>query len=360
MRILIATAKFGMGHVKVAHAIEEELKDLGYDHVDVVDLLELVLEENADLFYKGYDAFVNHGGPIFNFYYDRSNETEGDFVAKLLSDTVFRIFKHLIRFNNPDVYIATHPTCAQLMSYYKRRYNSDIPLVTWITDTHPHSFYINPYTNFYVGPNERTKEALLESGISEDSIYIGGIPVSKNFREDFIKIENTRKQLLVMGGGLGILPKEDAFYEGLETLDCDVTVVTGKNKTLKEKLDKKRYNINVLGFVNNVEKYMQSADLLISKSGGITTYEAIYSEVPLLIFKPFLAQEISNAEYIDDKNFGRMLNNTLDKAYRDIPLIKKIVEDDSLIYTMRENIIKEKQSINDKALEEILDKLEKN
>ena len=49
--------------------------------------------------------------------------------------------------------------------------------------------------------------------------------------------------------------------------------------------------MRIIGYTNEVDKYMKEADLILTKSGGITTFEAIYSETPMYIVTPFLSQE---------------------------------------------------------------------
>ena len=71
---------------------------------------------------------------------------------------------------------------------------------------------------------------------------------------------------------------------------------------------KKRFpQVDVIGYTTNVDYYMRKADLIVTKSGGITTFEAINIGTPLYILKPFLVQEIGNAKYIEKNNIGRIM-----------------------------------------------------
>ena len=51
-------------------------------------------------------------------------------------------------------------------------------------------------------------------------------------------------------------------------------------------------------YTNKINEYMRNADLIVSKSGGITLFEAIYSETPIYVVNPFLMQEVKNARFI--------------------------------------------------------------
>jgi processive 1,2-diacylglycerol beta-glucosyltransferase len=50
--------------------------------------------------------------------------------------------------------------------------------------------------------------------------------------------------------------------------------------------------------VDHVHELMAAADLLITKPGGLTTSEALASELPMLLYKPLPGQEYDNAEYL--------------------------------------------------------------
>ncbi len=111
-----------------------------------------------------------------------------------------------------------------------------------------------------------------------------------------------------MGGGLGLLPKSEQFYKELNSLEgVKTTVITGNNKKMYYKLYGRYENIEVVGYTNEVYKYMKDSDLIISKPGGITLFETIYSELPILAFNPFLQQEIDNASFILNNEIGRIL-----------------------------------------------------
>ena len=55
---------------------------------------------------------------------------------------------------------------------------------------------------------------------------------------------------------------------------------------------------------------MKEADLLITKPGGITMFEAIASRTPLFILPPGLAQEKENAAFIETSGIGYVLHES--------------------------------------------------
>ena len=102
-----------------------------------------------------------------------------------------------------------------------------------------------------------------------------------------------------MGGGLGLMPRRDSFYQALNALPgVHTTILTGRNDKLFQRLNGRYENIEAVPFTTQVEKYMARAHLMLSKPGGITCFEAIAARLPILAWQPFLKQEQENADFL--------------------------------------------------------------
>ena len=92
-----------------------------------------------------------------------------------------------------------------------------------------------------------------------------------------------------MGGGLGLIPRAEELLSALDAAsDLHVTVITGQNESLRRELTKSYPSFEVIGFTQKVAQYMARADLLLTKAGGITTFEAIHTGTPMCLLRPFL------------------------------------------------------------------------
>ena len=56
--------------------------------------------------------------------------------------------------------------------------------------------------------------------------------------------------------------------------------------------------MRALGFVENVAELMRSADLLVTKAGGLTLAEAFCCGVPVVVYDILPGQESGNLEYV--------------------------------------------------------------
>ncbi len=310
MNILILTGKFGMGHWSAAQSLRQQLlASHSGTTVEVMDFPAYALPNLSGLLYKFFNLMVSHGRHIFNLYYRATGKGrpnihppfEGIFLDRLTE---------LLDQKRPDVVIATHPLCAQLVSRLKEKAGEeqnplDLPLITCVTDVSTHPEWINCNTDCYLVPSGEVRRSLVSCGVDPGLVCVTGIPVREEFRHLSRHREGKERELLIMGGGLGLLPKDPAFYEALNRIPHTHTIiVTGHNRRLYKRLLGKWENIQVEGYVGQVWDYMARADLIVSKPGGITLFEAIFARVPILTWPPTLQNERNNARWMEEKGIG--------------------------------------------------------
>lgn len=301
MNILILTGKFGMGHLSAANALREQLIQDGH-RADVVDLFEYALPERASAMYWWFNVLVTYGGVFYNIYHDLTVNDSGDGRGDNLLGGLDRLLDEYA----PDVVVSTHPICSAAMARYKEEGPSDIPLVTCVTDVTCHSEWLHPGTDCYLVAEESVRQGFIAKGAHPDAVVVSGIPVSGRF-QPARRDRSQRRELLIMGGGLGLMPRRDSFYQALDALPgVHTTILTGRNDKLFQRLDGKYENIEAVPFTTQVETYMARADLMLSKPGGITCFEAIAARLPILAWQPFLKQEQENANFLVRRGMARI------------------------------------------------------
>ena len=303
MEILILTGKFGMGHWSAALSIQEQLEREGHQ-AQVVDFFAYALPETAPALYRGFNLLVTYGGGIYNLFHRMKRNAEGEVP---LASQFTRRLAGLLAVTRPDVVVSTHPVCSGVVARYKAERTSALPLVTCVTDITSHSEWIHPGTDRYLVAGEDVKTALVRKGVDAERVTVTGIPVRAQFSSELRRMDGPR-QLLIMGGGLGLMPRKDSFYEALNALPgVHTTILTGKNQKLYDRLAGKYENIEVVAFTDRVYEYMGRAHLMLSKPGGITTFEAIAAQLPMLAWEPFLEQERENARFLVAHGLGRVV-----------------------------------------------------
>ena len=304
MNILILTGRFGMGHVAAAQAIQEEI--LARDpavSVTMVDIVDHCFPQLRHLVYGCFDFTVNYCSGVYNIL----NRMAGRGSCSPMKRTMVQKVDQLLYESQADLVISTLPLSSQYIAAYKRTTGSGISLYTYITDIQAHNEWLAPETDCYFVGDEATRLQLLQNKVPSERIVVSGIPVRRAFHPRPRPVGGTR-ELLVMGGGLGLIPHADTLLSALaDQPDLHVTVITGKNEALRRDLAQDYPSFTVLGFTDRVAEYMAQADLLLTKAGGITTFEAIHTGTPLCLLRPFLMQEEANARYVERHGFGTVL-----------------------------------------------------
>ena len=300
MKILILTGKFGMGHWSASCALQQQLEREGHQ-VKTVDFFDYAMPEVAPALYRMFGWLVKYGGGLYNLFHRLTRNVEGEMP---LAGAWVEHLEDLLWSEGADVVVSTHPVCSGVVARYKKE-GGEVPLVTCITDVTCHSEWIHPGTDGYLVASEEVCQGLVAKGVAKERIFVSGIPVGAQFTRG--TPNRGKRELLIMGGGLGLLPRGDRFYQQLGALpDIHVTILTGRNEKLYDRLHGKYENIEVVGFTTQVDQYMARAHLMLSKPGGITVFEAIASRLPILVWEPFLEQERENARFLLEAGMARL------------------------------------------------------
>lgn len=352
MNVLILTGRFGMGHYAVAQTLVQEVEH-AFPSARIVtqDIFEYVLADGADRMYNAYTLLVNRGRALYNLFY-RSTQRSTHSGDPLLVRLCLGRMDDLVQTLEPDVILSTLPFCSQLMSMYKRKTGSRIPLLTCVTDVTTHADWVSPGTDVYFVATEETREGLIRLGVPRSSLYVTGIPVQEAFHKLIRRPREDERELLLMGGGLGLLPKEKTFYRELDALNgVHTTVLTGRNANLFDKLYGQYEHIDVVGYTHKVPEYMAKADLVVTKPGGITLFETIHAELPILAFTPALEQERQNASFIQNRQLGEVLRGHPSQCVAEID---RMLQDERALRQMRGNMCRIKDTLDGGALTRLL------
>ena len=129
------------------------------------------------------------------------------------------------------------------------------------------------------------------------------------------------------------------------------TIITGGNQKLYDRLHGRYENIEVVGFTDRVYDYMAQADLMLSKPGGITLFETIFSELPILAWEPFLQQERENARFLIRHQIGRIAPKEPEAC---LEAIARLLTDDIALARMGQNMRRLKGQLEAQSLERLM------
>lgn len=313
-KILVAYVTAGAGHMKAGTAIYEALKERGSElEVKAVDLLEYSTPLMKRLYPGLYLFLINKMPFLWGLLYYITDFRPLYLLLRhclLWVDKMHcRDFERLILEYQPDVIVSTHFETSRIAAELigKRRFQGR--LITVITDYLPHAFWITDNLNTYVVGSRQAREALIKKWrVAEEKIELLGIPVGLLFSQspdkgallEKLGLEKGLYTVLILSGGFGVGPIEALVEELSRMQGLQLIVVCGKNPPLFRKIKEMKMDVpsKIYEFSNNMHELMSVADTIISKSGGISTAEALTKGLPMLVIAPLPGQETGNCRIL--------------------------------------------------------------
>jgi processive 1,2-diacylglycerol beta-glucosyltransferase len=340
MRVLIATATAGAGHLAAAAALDEAWRALRpKDVVKKLDLVEFFSPLHRKIHADGYVKLVEHAPELWGMLFGKTdtprvarrlNELKRAFPSKSRSR-----FARYVKDFSPDAVICTHYVALDTLGAEPSKETRNKPagatqhpfVVSVVTDFEAHALWMDACVDLYCVAAEETKARLVARGAKPESVLATGIPISSRFCakpipkevRSRIGLRDDQPVLLVLSGGFGMGPVAEILAE-VDKVRAPLqnVVVTGRNEEMRRSLATcdRKHPTHVLGFASNMHELMAVADLIITKPGGLTTSEALAMGKPLLIVNPIPGQEAANSDFLLERGAAVKVNRVEDLPYR--------------------------------------------
>jgi len=311
MRTLVISVTAGNGHNATAKTMAEYLEANGAD-ATVLDLYKYISKIIYNMVDKGYLFSIRHTPKGFGRAY--SGVERRKIPRKLLGilNSNRLLASRLAGFFEdyyPDVIIVTHVFAAQVLDVLQKQGHLQVPIVGVMTDYCIHPLWETvPRVKTIVVPSEIMRYAAARRGIEAERLVPLGIPVASKFsvkREKAdarrtLGLDPDKTTILVMGGSMGYGDLLQSVIE-IDRMDkgYQLACLAGANRRLLSQLKqlKTRHPLHVCGFTDQVDLYMDAADCIVTKPGGLSTSEALSKELPLILVSPIPGQEERNAHF---------------------------------------------------------------
>ncbi len=233
----------------------------------------------------------------------------------------------------PHVVVSVHPLTQHIFARILKelKLSNQIPLVTVVTDP-CYGFWKGWACNdvsLYLVANDESRRQLIDYGISPEKIKISGMPIDPKFHEVSEKDAQKARQafgldaekftVFVNAGWIGGGNIPQIFRELVRgELDVQAIFLAGKNEELKKEAEElaktAKFPVKVIGYSDDIEKLMQSANVMISKLGGLTTFEALACRLPIIAdaTTPPMPQEAGTVNMIARHGAGILLKKVTD------------------------------------------------
>src|SRR5437870_3583765 len=252
----------------------------------------------------------------------------------------------------PHIVVSVHPLTQHIFARVLKELGlaDRVPLVTVVTD---------PYYGFWKGwacddvklylvASDEARRQIIDYGIAPERIKVSGMPVHPKFHfPDEQAARAARRELgldpekftvFVNAGweGGGNIPH--IFRELVRgELDMQAIFLAGRNEALKNEAEvlaaEAKFPIKVIGYSDEVEQLMRAANVMISKLGGLTTFEALSCRVPIIAdgtTQP-MPQEAGTVDLVVKSGAAVLLQRASDV----VPVVHRMIADSKHYASLR-------------------------
>ncbi len=339
-RILVLSVSAGAGHTRAAEALCAEAR-ANFPGVEArhVDVMTLVPASFRRLYADSYIRIVERHPSVWAYLYHASDRMPRDALFAKARRAVERLntrqLRETIRDFSPDHLICTHFLPAELLAHEIRRGRIAAPVWVQVTDFDLHRLWVQPGMRGYFAASEEIAFRMAARGIAPENVFATGIPIMPAFAQRLDRAECARElgvdpaktTLLVMTGGAG-LAGGAALIERLAALpgDFQIVALAGRNERLLADYRKLAAanpgRLFPLGFTTAIERVMATADLAVTKPGGLTVSECLALGLPMLLAAPIPGQEERNADYLAEQGVALKAPDMIALEYKAARLLR--------------------------------------
>lgn len=318
LRILLLSCSIGEGHDSAAKAVMEALECHGVT-AELHDALALLSPKLAKFIGNWHVRLYRYAPKLFDAGYKMAEyitdePDDPDFLYEALALGSEKLQRFLAD-GNYDAVICTHVFGGMLMTEVRKKFKLKVPCFLIATD-----YSCVPYTeqcemNCYFIPSPDLAAEYAGSGLPKERFIPAGIPIRQAFysKEDrssaraALGLNPEGVVVLLMGGSMGCGPMRKIAKKIRERIPEGGTVVTfcGRNERLYESLeDLADDHFHVLGFTQAVSRYMDAADMIITKPGGLSSTEAANKHLPMVFIHTVGGCETYNFDFFLQKGYA--------------------------------------------------------
>lgn len=352
-RILILSASIGTGHVRAAEAVKAALNAVFPEAIVAhEDFLQHTNAAFRNLYSNLYLKLAKESPELLGWFYDVNNHPWKNQQQRLSLERLNTApLRDLLRRYAPDVVVSTHFLPAEIISWLTCRGKTSVPNVVVTTDIEINAMWLCHHYAHYFVAIEETRQHLCRLGFDPERITASGIPIDPVFSVPKRKHEMRKKYglsedapvVVFTSGGHGAGRVLEIIDEILEVSQpMQLVCMCAKNQelfnTLNEKLQnlQTRHHVVPVPYTDCIDEWFCAADIIVGKSGGLTTAEALARGCALVIVDPIPGQEERNADHLLEEGVALRCNNLSILPFK----LEQLLKDPARLRRMHENALR--------------------
>lgn len=314
-KVLILTAeRTGTGHKASANAIEKKLIALGFE-TKQVDCFETMGKTGIKM-ENSYIPLTTKHPYIWKLAHGFS-QWFSDIMHEYIYNCSKKEMLKIILDYKPDLIISVHCMFTKAVSKLLRKNKLNIPFMINVIDLiNPPRVWRDKHADHTFVPTKEVLNQYIKLGFDPNKVSISGFPI----REDIIRRSEPKKiddklNILLLNPSIN-LKKNLAYMREVSSIEnANVKIVCGRDKPMFEALTKEKEssdkynNVEIFGFVTNINELLVWAHVLLSKAGPNAILEGTRSGTAVVVTGHIPGQEAHNYEYITKNGYGIKCEN---------------------------------------------------
>lgn len=318
MRVVMLSCNTGEGHNSTARAIQEVLKARGVE-CEIVDVLSCFLPGVSEFVCNWHARLYKYAPKLWDVGYRafekkemRADET--NMLYRLLSMGAANLRKVLDK-GRYDAAVCVHVFSGMMMTELRDVWNVELPCFFVTTDYTCFPYVCRCDLDGIFIPAAALTGEFVSAGLPKEKLIPSGIPVRQAFYQradkpaarEALALPREGLVILLMCGSMGCGPMRRLAKQLHERLPADamVTAVCGKNEKLYESLSEfEGPGMRVLGFTDQVPLYMDAADIVVTKPGGLSSTEAANKRLPIVFIDAVGGCESRNFNFFLNRGYA--------------------------------------------------------
>lgn len=323
-KAIIFTASTGGGHNAAAKAVAEALERRGVE-VSVRDCMEVASKRLSRGVSGAYIRLVQISSTAFGKVYrigSRMSNWKTKSPVYLFNAGYASKMKALLDDEKPDMVICTHLFAGQTLTHLRKHGFYDGLTAFVMTDYTCIPFQQEVRCDLLFVSHKDVEAACVEKGMDASTFRTFGIPVGaackpcadKPAAKRAVGLSEDCPEVLLVGGSMGAGNLPDTIAELLPALgeSGHLTVVCGSNARARAAAETRfaeNGQVTVLGEVRPLTERMAACDVLVSKSGGLTSTEAMAMNLPFVVYHALDGCETLNAALFERHGMAAWARN---------------------------------------------------
>lgn len=303
-RVLIVTADMGAGHREVAAELERRLRASGA-YCETVDIVRAAGRPGRRL-QRTYRAVLTYAPWLFDGamrLWARTPAPMEAFTAlnagpfeQLLAASVDRV--------EPDVVVSTYNLASQCLGRLRRRGRIHVPVATFVIDPGAHPYWVSDEVSLHMAPTAEAAARLAEFGAATVAVTTPVLreefraPPAKSSARSELGLRPDEHVVLISAGSWAAGRIARTVEIVLRSSDCTPVVLCGHNTNIRRRFAATP-GVVAVPWTQNVATYLAAADVVVDNAGGLTCWEALACERPVVLYEPLAGHGRFNAAALE-------------------------------------------------------------